>query len=220
MFGQNPKRAVLVGDGTALEVQSIFRTLQGEGLFVGMPSIFIRLGGCNLACKFCDTDFENFKLLNIDIIIEEVIRLSGDSVKLVVITGGEPLRQPIELICAKLLSCGFMVQIETNGTLYRLLPKDVYIICSPKVGANGYSAIRQDLLPSISAIKFLISATIGKYSFIPEVGQTEYRIPVFLQPIDQYDELLNKQNTALAIKLAFETGYRLSLQTHKFIGIE
>lgn len=220
MFGQNPKRSVLLGDGKELEVQSIFKTLQGEGLFVGMPSIFIRLGGCNLACKFCDTDFENFKLLNIDAILQEVTRLSGDAIKLVVITGGEPLRQPIELICAKLLSCGFMVQIETNGTLYRALPKDIYIVCSPKAGTNGYAEIRKDLLPNISAIKFLISASISKYSLIPELGQTEYRIPVFLQPIDQYDELLNKENTQLAIKFAFETGYRLSLQTHKFIGIE
>ena len=220
MFGQNPKRAAIFGDGTELEVQSIFKTLQGEGLFVGVPSVFIRLGGCNLACKFCDTDFENFKLLNIDKILEEVTNLSNNVIKLVVITGGEPFRQPIELICTKLVSLGFTVQIETNGTLYRLLPKEVYIICSPKAGANGYSAIREDLLPNISAIKFLVSANIHKYSLIPELGQTEYKIPVFLQPIDQYDELLNKENTELAIKLVFETGYRLSLQTHKFIGIE
>jgi 7-carboxy-7-deazaguanine synthase len=220
MFGQNPKRPAISGDGTELEVQSIFKTLQGEGLFVGVPSVFIRLGGCNLACKFCDTDFENFKLLNIDKILEEVTNLSNNVIKLVVITGGEPFRQPIELICNKLVSLGFTVQIETNGTLYRLLPKEVYIICSPKAGTNGYSVIREDLLPHISAIKFLVSANIHKYSLIPELGQTEYKIPVFLQPIDQYNELLNKENIELAIKLVFETGYRLSLQTHKFIGIE
>ena len=220
MFGQNPKRPAIFGDGAELEVQSIFKTLQGEGLFVGVPSVFIRLGGCNLACKFCDTDFENFKLLNIDKILEEVTNLSNNVIKLVVITGGEPFRQPIELICNKLVSLGFTVQIETNGTLYRLLPKEVYVICSPKAGTTGYSVIREDLLPHISAIKFLVSANIHKYSLIPELGQTEYKIPVFLQPIDQYNELLNKENIELAIKLVFETGYRLSLQTHKFIGIE
>ena len=220
MFGQNPKRSAIFNDGNELEVQSIFKTLQGEGLFVGTPSIFIRLGGCNLACKFCDTDFEDFKLISVDEILKKVINLSDNLIKLIVITGGEPLRQPIELICFKLIDLGFTVQIETNGTLYRPLPMEVYIICSPKAGSNGYSKIREDLLPHISAIKFLVSANIPKYSLVSDVGQVDYKIPVFIQPMDQYDASLNKQNMELALKLVFETGSRLSLQTHKFIGIE
>ena len=220
MFRQNPKRPAIFNDGTMLEVQNIFKTLQGEGLFVGTPSVFIRLGGCNLACKFCDTEFEDFKLINVDKILEKVINLSNNLIKLVVITGGEPFRQPIELICSRLIDLGFIVQIETNGTLYRLLPKEVYIICSPKACSNGYSKIREDLLPRISAVKFLVSANIHQYNAIREIGQIKYKIPVFIQPMDQYDELLNKRNIELAITLAFETGYRLSLQTHKFIGIE
>jgi len=220
MFGQNPKRSSISGDGNELEIQSIFRTIQGEGFFVGTPSVFIRLGGCNLACKFCDTEFEDFKVFPLDKALKEVLKLSGDSIKLIVITGGEPLRQPIELLCTKLIELGFTIQIETNGTLYRNLPKEVYIVCSPKAGSSGYSKIREDLLPHINAIKFLVSENIQKYNYIPEVGQTEYKIPVFIQPIDQYNELLNKKNTELAVRLVLETGYRLSLQTHKFIGIE
>lgn len=225
MFGQNPIRSAIFNNSSNLEVKNIFKTLQGEGLFVGMPAIFVRLGGCNLACKFCDTDFEDFTLISIEQIITEVSNLASDQsgkliVKLVVITGGEPLRQPIELLCQKLSDIGFTVQIETNGTLYRKLPKEVYIVCSPKAGVNGYTKIREDLLPNISAIKFLVAKDIRQYNNIAEVGQSLYNIPVFIQPIDQNDQYLNRKNTELAIKLALSSGYRLSLQLHKIIGVE
>ncbi|MGX6960960.1 MAG: 7-carboxy-7-deazaguanine synthase QueE [Rickettsia endosymbiont of Pentastiridius leporinus] len=225
MFGQNPKRGILKGDGTELQVKSIFKTIQGEGIFVGVPAIFIRLGGCNLACKFCDTEFEDFKLIKIDNVLFEVNKLSLNSkseksVGLVVITGGEPMRQPIELLCQKLLEQNFKVQIETNGTLYRDLPKEISIICSPKASKNGYSKIREDLLPQISAIKFIVAKNISEYNLIPELGQTPYNITVFVQPMDQNDQKLNNENNELAIKLALESGARLSVQTHKFLGIE
>lgn len=225
MFGQNPKRSILNGNGTRLEVKSIFKTIQGEGIFVGSPAIFIRLGGCNLACNFCDTEFEDFELVDIDKILNKAESLALNSkneksINLVVITGGEPMRQPIELLCQKLLDRDFKVQIETNGTLYRSLPKGVFIICSPKAGKTGYSKIREDLLPQISAVKFIVAKNILEYGIIPEVGQTAYNIPVFVQPMDQNDQKLNDENNELAVKLALESGARLSLQTHKFLGIE
>ncbi|MCC8483082.1 MAG: 7-carboxy-7-deazaguanine synthase QueE [Rickettsia endosymbiont of Labidopullus appendiculatus] len=224
MFGQNPKRAAIFNEGTSLEIKSIFKTIQGEGPFVGMPAVFIRLGGCNLACNFCDTDFEDFNILTINNIIEEVQRFTIN-IKLVVITGGEPFRQPIELLCHKLIDLDYIVQIETNGTLYREIPDKVHIVCSPKVtknGAtkNGYSLLRNDLLSRINAIKFLVAKNIPEYSNIPEVGQSKYNIPVFIQPMDQNNPLLNKENERLAIDLTIKYGYRLSLQTHKILGIE
>lgn len=219
MFGQNPKRPAIFNDGTSLEIKSIFKTIQGEGPFVGMPAVFIRLGGCNLACNFCDTDFEDFNILTINNIIEEVEKLTIN-IKLVVITGGEPFRQPIELLCYKLIDLDYIVQIETNGTLYRDLPDKVHIVCSPKAGKNGYALLRDDLLSHINALKFLVANNIPKYSNIPEVGQSKYNIPVFIQPMDQNNPLLNKENERLAIDLAIKYGHRLSLQTHKILGIE
>ncbi|WP_341763382.1 7-carboxy-7-deazaguanine synthase QueE [Candidatus Tisiphia endosymbiont of Melanophora roralis] len=219
MFGQNPKRPAIFNDGTSLEIKSIFKTIQGEGPFIGMPAVFIRLGGCNLACNFCDTDFEDFNMLTINNIIEEVEKLAIN-IKLVVITGGEPFRQPIELLCYKLVDLDYMVQIETNGTLYRNLPDKVHIVCSPKAGKNGYALLRDDLLSHINALKFLVAKNIPKYSNIPEVGQSKYNIPVFIQPMDQNNLLLNKENERLAIDLAIKYGHRLSLQTHKILGIE
>ncbi|GAB4164841.1 MAG: 7-carboxy-7-deazaguanine synthase QueE [Rickettsiaceae bacterium] len=225
MLGNNPKRAPEPGDGLVLKVKKIFKTLQGEGPNAGVPAIFVRLGGCNLACSFCDTDFEDYTEIKLQDLLSEVrslsLNISGDrSVHLVVITGGEPFRQQITPFCRELISLGFAVQVETNGTLYREVPKEVEIICSPKVVAGKYLSIREELLPNISALKFLISANIKEYSSVPELGQRIYGIPVFVQSMDEFDSEINKRNCGLAIDIAINSGYRLSYQMHKNLGIE
>ncbi|WP_341764208.1 7-carboxy-7-deazaguanine synthase QueE [Candidatus Tisiphia endosymbiont of Beris chalybata] len=225
MFGQNPKRSPTFNDGTNLEVKSIFKTIQGEGPFVGTPAVFIRLGGCNLACSFCDTDFEEFNIVNLQEIIKNVLDLSLNFSKqrvinLVVITGGEPFRQSIELLCDSLVKLKFTVQIETNGTLYRNIAEQVQIVCSPKVIKNRYLPLREDLLPRLQAIKFLVAKNVLGYSQIPELGQSKYNIPVFVQPMDQNNHIINQENEQFAVNLALNYGYRLSLQTHKILGID
>lgn len=226
MFGNNPVRAPLSHKGEWLEVKEIFPTLQGEGPFVGQPGVFVRLGGCNLACSFCDTEFEKYRTLTIDEILSAVHEQSGFyenpakvSKKLVVITGGEPLRQPIELLCQQLLACHYKVQIETNGTLYRSLPKEVFIVCSPKAISGRYYPLREDLLPHLQALKFLVAEGEKGYETVPELGQSKYNIPVYVQPMDSYDQQKNHANQQLAVKLALDKGYFLSLQTHKILNL-
>ncbi|NBX03236.1 MAG: 7-carboxy-7-deazaguanine synthase QueE [Alphaproteobacteria bacterium] len=225
MRGKNPIRKPETSDGSELFVKHIFPTLQGEGLFAGWPAVFVRLGGCNLACTFCDTDFEGYAALGVFKIVERVQELAqnndGKRVRsLVVITGGEPLRQNIFLLCEALLADGFKIQIETNGTLFRELPEGVDIICSPKNTGAGYFPIRADLLPRISALKFIISASDSNYSDVADVGQNVHATPVYVQPMDEYDVTKNAANRALALELAMQHGYRLSLQTHKLLEIE
>lgn len=225
MFGKNPKRPPVKGDGSVLAVKNIFKTIQGEGPHVGVPAIFLRLGGCNLACEFCDTEFEDYEDLALAEILAKIDDLSlneksARSVKLVVITGGEPFRQPIGALCSALLDVGFMVQIETNGTIYSPVPEAVDIICSPKVSNGKYLSIREDLLPRITALKFLISVNLKGYDGVPELGQSRYKIPVFVQPMDEYDSALNAKNDKMAVDLAINNGYRLSYQIHKKLGIE
>lgn len=226
MFGSNPKRAPIKGDGKILQVQRMFRTLQGEGPNVGTPAIFIRLGGCNLACKFCDTEFEQFKKLRLESILLEVERLALNkygkrSVSLVVITGGEPLRQPLALLCQQLLEAGYEVQIETNGTLFQELHDDVQIVCSPKISNGKYAKIRPDLLQRLNALKFLVSGNIIGYDAVPDVGQSAFdHIEIFVQPMDEYDDKKNQVNYNLAVDIALEKGYKISIQTHKVIGVE
>lgn len=219
MHGANPIRKPLVHDGSSLEVKSIFPTLQGEGPYTGWPSVFVRLGGCNLACSFCDTEFEDYRERAVADIVAEVKAL-GQNRPLVVITGGEPLRQNIAPLCEVLLAQGFKVQIETNGTLMRELPDAVDIICSPKNTGGGYMPVRGDLLPRVNAFKFIISANDNKYNHVGAVGQERFGTPVYVQPMDEYDEAKNRENLALAMRLANEKGYRLSLQMHKILGIE
>ncbi len=209
MLGKNPIRKPIEGDGTNLEVKEIYSTIQGEGPLSGIPAIFIRLGGCNLACSFCDTEFESFKTMELHEILSEV---KNNREKLVVITGGEPFRQPIELLCNELLNQGYQVQIETNGTLYRQVDKRVMIICSPKYNTK----IRKEILERAAALKFIISAENRNYS---EVGNISYNIPIYVQPMDEYDETKNKKNLDLAVKLSRENGYRLSIQIHKILGL-
>lgn len=225
MQGKNPIRPPVKGEGHSLEVQNIFATFQGEGPRAGTPSVFIRLGGCNLACEFCDTEFESFNSYNVENVVLETLKLAkSDNGKrtrnLVVITGGEPLRQPIELLCEKLIEQGFKVQVETNGTLYRDLNEKVEIVCSPKNTGQGYKEIRSDLLERINAFKFLVSANDPKYQTIPRVGQSRFNIPVYVQPMDEFSDEKNVDNLKLAKELANNNECTLSLQTHKLAGWE
>lgn len=217
MFGKNKISKPQNHSGDYLNVQEIFLTLQGEGPYVGMPAVFIRLGGCNLACSFCDTEFESYKKIYLIEIVNEVKDLACEGVKLIVITGGEPMIQPIEKLCQNLIDDGFLIQIETNGTLYRELPAEVKIICSPKTTNGKYHKIRPDLLQRIDAFKFIISSTNQEYMNVGDIetGNAE----IFIQPMDEYDQSKNKQNIQLAINLCKKKGYRLSFQTHKILGI-
>jgi len=217
MFGKNKILKPEDHDGSYLDVVEIFPTIQGEGPLSGHGATFVRLGGCNLACDFCDTQFDEYQNLHLKEIIE---KLDDFSAKLVVITGGEPLRQPIEKLCEELLRLNYHVQIESNGTIYRDLPKEVKIICSPKVTNGKYHQIRPDLLARILAFKFIISANQEEYSNISQVGQKEYDTPIYLQPMDEYDEVKNKKNQDLAVKLCQEHNYILSLQIHKILKLK
>ena len=143
MFGQNPIRSV-VTDPYQLAVESVFYTLQGEGPYSGRPALFIRMAGCNLACHFCDTQFESQaeRLQHVDGI---VARILGDFTvqqrRFVVLTGGEPLRQNISTLCERLLATGTnLIQVETAGTAWQsgldhMLFGDwprLVLVCSPK----------------------------------------------------------------------------------------
>ncbi len=162
--------------------------------------------------------------MTLDVLMADIRAKSleqGERVRtLVVITGGEPLRQPIAPLCETLIADGFKVQLETNGTLFRPLPDAVDIICSPKHTGAGYAPIRGDLLPRINALKFIISAHDKRYNHVTDVGQSIYHTPVYVQPMDEYDEAKNIDNRKLALELAVRCGHRLSLQTHKILGIE
>lgn len=224
MKGTNPIRKPTKGTGDVLEVQEIFPTLQGEGPLAGTPAVFIRLGGCNLACNFCDTQFEDFSPWSMAQIMSDVRKYArndqGVTVrKLAVITGGEPFRQPIAKLCSTLLEEGFAVQVETNGTLFRPINTNVQIVCSPKNTGKGYKPVRADILERCMALKFIVSKSNEDYSYVGDVGQSQYNVPVYVQPMDEYNEDKNADNLRYARELCERHGYRLCLQLHKLLGI-
>src|SRR5262245_43069443 len=98
MFGDNPILKRQEGDGSTLDIHEIFYTLQGEGPYAGLPAVFIRLFGCHLKCTWCDTDFSQQNAMPVAVILDKVRELDRHPKSLIVLTGGEPTRQPIDFL--------------------------------------------------------------------------------------------------------------------------
>lgn len=221
-----PISEIVKGDGKYLEINSIFYTIQGEAIFAGKPAVFIRLAGCNLRCPMCDTEYTRSEKLHVEDILLRVTELRKDNGMLVVITGGEPFRQPLRKLTDLLLSCGYIVQIETNGTIYQNLDQRVSIVCSPKTGK-----INSKLLPSIDAFKYVIDYdSIDEKDGLPLAALehpnsgTVYKAPagktIFIQPADTKNIYTSSLNLKRAVELTMKHNYRLCLQLHKIIGVE
>jgi 7-carboxy-7-deazaguanine synthase (Cx14CxxC type) len=207
-------------------VKEIFYSLQGEGANTGRPAVFLRFSGCNLwsgreedrpraICRFCDTDFAGMdgqgggKFASAQDLSQAVAVCwpndSSGSRPLVVCTGGEPLLQLDEPLVRALHEAGYEVAIETNGT--RLPPPGVDWVCvSPKAGAELVLRRGQEL----------------KLVF-PQAGADPERFEglefshFFLQPMDGPER---EQNTQLAVRYCLShPQWRLSLQTHKLLGL-
>lgn len=230
MFGNNPIRPQESGDGKALWVQSVFYTLQGEGPFIGKPALFVRLAGCNLACFWCDTDFESSNWHpTLDELMSRIHSEKPDSCKLVVITGGEPFRQNLAPLVEQLLSENLDVQIETNGTLWFDLPEhpNLYIVCSPKT-----AFIHEKMRPRITSYKYVLGSdalespdglpcvSTQKRSAQTNIARPDSDKEVFVMPIDTGNEIENEKNKRACVNVAMKFGYRLTLQSHKLLNID
>ncbi|MGH7661476.1 MAG: 7-carboxy-7-deazaguanine synthase QueE [Vulcanimicrobiaceae bacterium] len=191
-----------------LQLAEIFYTLQGEGAFTGTPAVFVRLAGCNLACDFCDTDYSLKFVAPVDEVVRRVRELGGDC-PMVVITGGEPFaqRETLALIGA-LRADGRRVHVESNGTIpvSADLPEDVWLTVSPKERLDDGMAKRAN------EAKLIVDRRVPR-EWLPRF---EGATAIFLQP-----EGNKAENVALALEAAKAEPqrFRLSLQTHKFIGI-
>ena len=232
---QLAEKPVLNETGESLQVNSIFYTIQGEGPFAGCPAVFIRLAGCNLQCPGCDTEYKNRNLLNINQILQVVLKNVDDKyVKfkpIIVITGGEPFRQNLAPLIELLLMKKWIVQIETNGTLYQELPfhnEDLTIVCSPKTGA-----INKELYPHISAFKYVIAYDdFDESDGLPnhalghpckKLARPEAlnRKPIYIQPMDAGENRTKSEwNLQQAISSSMEHGHILCVQVHKIVGLD
>lgn len=236
MFGKNELSPVVRDGGESLAVQEIFHTIQGEGPYAGNPAVFIRLAGCNLKCHFCDTEFGNVtNMMSIFEIVSKVREVAPlvRQRRLVVLTGGEPLRQNVLPLIKMLGAACNLVQIETAGSVWlpgldQFIKKNaVHIVCSPKTPTvNPFVAMNcqdwkyivrdgehdaADGLPSVSTQSFGVPQRL----FRPP----NFKNTVWLAPCDEHDVEKTAVNVQLAVALCMEFGYRLSLQTHKIVGL-
>ena len=205
-------------------VKEIFRTLQGEGARAGRAAVFCRFAGCNLwsgreadranaECRFCDTDFVGTdgpgggRFANAAALAEAVARCWGEipGPRYVVCTGGEPLLQLDEALIAALHGAGFEIAVETNGTIAP--PPDLDWICvSPKAGTRLAATAGHEL-----------KLVYPQDGIDPEALTGLSFDHYFLQPMDGPARIANTA-AAVAYCLAHPR-WRLSLQTHKLIGI-
>ncbi len=124
-----------------MRIAEIYRSVQGEGLLTGMPSVFVRTSGCNLRCWFCDTPFTSWRPEGRDMSVDEIVaQVEEWDTRHVVVTGGEPmLFAELIPLCARLRSIGRHITIETAGTLYLPVACDLMSI-SPKFASSAPAA--------------------------------------------------------------------------------
>lgn len=215
-------------------VNSIFASIQGEGMYAGIPAIFLRFQGCKVNCPFCDTknswEQETQHKMTVTEVVEEVTRLNDENgrLPLLVLTGGEPTEQfpVLELVVQNLYYTFPRIQLETSGYIPfedSKIFNFIDICLSPK----------QKMAPVLQwytvtdTIKFLVGKN-GLESPVdlewvlatfPQLNADT----IFLQPIDYTGQKncdsLNYQARNQALRLAMQYKVRISLQMHKILNI-
>lgn len=219
------------------KINELFETIQGEGAFTGQPSIFVRLQGCPVACSWCDTkhtwdinledevqtsamlnkneESQAWSALSTNDIID-VILAQGYQAKHIVITGGEPAMVDLRPLCLALEQQGFSCQLETSGTFEIFVSEKCWVTVSPKVNMKGGFKILNSAMQRANEIKHPV-ATEQHVDDLKALLKTHNIVDtqVYLQPISQ-----KERATELAIKTCIENNWRLSVQVHKYLGIE
>lgn len=204
-----------------LLINEIFSSIQGEGLDVGKPAVFVRLGVCNLQCPWCDTDFRKGAAWWEEYDIAETVAKLLSPNKLVVLTGGEPFAQPLADLLKRLQNMHLQVGIETNGTLWQpgIDYDTVAITCSPKPGYD----VHPEVATRVACWKFVWGAgdPLPTQLLSGDCGvQWDCYGAIYIQPRDDGEEDRNARNLSAAIRLCQLNGWRLSVQLHKLIGVE
>jgi 7-carboxy-7-deazaguanine synthase len=219
-----------------LRIAEVFASIQGEGRWVGVPSVFVRVSGCNLRCVWCDTPYASWEPEGDAVEVEEILRrATAQGIEHVVLTGGEPLLfEPIAELAHRLKDAGHTITVETAGTVFRELPCDLMSI-SPKLSnskpegawAGKHESTRLDRKPLERLIgaydyqlKFVVSPAGGCYdrdlaeirSLRRELGEVPAsRVMLMAEGVDA--ETQRERQRAL-VPICLREGYRLSPRLH------
>jgi 7-carboxy-7-deazaguanine synthase len=197
---------------TAYPVMEAFYTLQGEGAHTGKAAYFIRLGGCDVGCVWCDVkdswDATKHPVKTVEEIVAGALQYPG---RMIVITGGEPLMHDLGPLTDALHATGFIINIETSGS-HPLSGSLDWICLSPK----KFKAPLPEVLPHAHELKVVVfhkSDLQWAEDYAANVGP---ECKLYLQP--EWDK--REQMTPLIIEyIHHHPEWALSLQTHKYIGV-
>lgn len=222
----------------SLRVAELFSSVQGEGLWAGTPSVFVRVSGCNLRCVWCDTPYASWEpegpTRQVEEIATEVVQLANGKVEHVVLTGGEPmLFVAIVPLAERLKEHGFTITVETAGTVYRDLPCDLMSV-SPKLAnstppeRSGWRERHEKKRTNIEVLTKLMENYAHQLKFvvdpdqdgdIEEIEALLARLPeiepdrVLLMPEGTDTETLDRR-TKLLVPLAVVRGWGISPRLH------
>ncbi|MBR1882217.1 MAG: radical SAM protein [Muribaculaceae bacterium] len=192
-------------------INEIFYSLQGEGYHTGTPAVFVRFSGCNLACRFCDTDHRSGTLMTARQIAQTVLQYPEAA--LIVLTGGEPTLTADEALVQTIKSLAPLpIAIETNGT--RPIPEGIdWVTFSPKDAFEGGGA-QPCVLTTCDELKVVYCGQdLARYDHIKALHR-------FLQPCYAPDPEVCKRNVQACVQAVLHhRGWRLSLQTHRLLNI-
>ncbi len=194
-------------------IVEIFHSVQGEGYHTGTPSIFIRFGGCNLQCSWCDTDFSKWDRMSIT---EIMTILEQWTTRRIIYTGGEPAMQKLRPLSDELHSRGYNIAIETNGTIELKDGLVDWICVSPKDMLYPEFSIKQRKGDELKVV--YTGQDLSMYDNLKKGFDN-----LFLQPC--YDESKDAGTNGETFHNTFDIvmqnpGWNLSLQTHKWMGVE
>ena len=198
---------------TEYEIVEIFHSVQGEGMHAGVPHVFIRFGKCNLRCEWCDTDFLTHETKTALDILGDVMAFPC---KRIIFTGGEPMLNNLWPLHRLLKARGYSLSIETNGTIE--VPEGMldWICVSPKDQIYPNAVIRQRTGDELKCV--YLGQDLAMYNQLQQGFKH-----LFLQPcyMDQESVEWNGRNfshTETVVKMS--PPWRLSLQTHKWMGVD
>ena len=199
-------------NGTVLPVMESFLTIQGEGYFSGKTSYFLRIGGCDVGCHWCDVkeswDPNLHPLVKVDTIIKSILETN---VKTVVITGGEPLMWNMEYLTKQLVKNNIQIHLETSGA-YPLSGSFNWICLSPKKTMKPLSSIYS----LTNELKIIISNKNDFKWAMKFKKNVNSKCKLYLQPE------WSKKDSILPIIIDFVTKnpqWTISLQAHKYMNI-
>lgn len=201
----------MLAPSTALPLMEAFRTVQGEGAHTGRPSFFMRIGGCDVGCNWCDVkeswDAQKHPLTSLD----ELLELPGNQDSIVVITGGEPLMWDMGPLTEGLRARGFRVHLETSGA-YPVTGSWDWVCLSPK----KTKAPLVEWYALANELKVIIFNDDDFKWAAAHAEQCSAQIELFVQP----EWSRRDQNIPKIIDfLESNPQWRLGLQTHKYIGM-